>query len=44
MGVQWGIAEKHAAIGKKAVNNGIVTSPVVISDVDIIELSSNARV
>jgi len=35
MGLQWGIAEEHTAIGKKAVNNGIVTSRIVVSGVDI---------
>jgi len=37
MGLQWGIAEEHTAIGKgkKAVNNGIITSRIVVSGVDI---------
>jgi len=35
MGHRWGIAEKQAAVGKTAINNGITTSPVVVSDVDI---------
>jgi len=36
MGLQWGTAKKHAAIGKKAINNNrIVASLIAISGVDI---------
>jgi len=44
MGLRWGITKKHAISGKKAISNRIVANRVVISGVDIIGLSSNARV
>ncbi len=45
MRLRWEIAKRHGVSIKRAKNNNrIVTSPVVISGVDIIELSSNARV
>jgi len=43
MGLQWGTAKKHAISNRKAMNNRIVANRVVISGLDIMELSLNAR-
>ncbi len=44
MGLQGGTAKKHAISSRKAMNNRIVANRVVISGLDISQLSLNARV